>query len=288
MASDNQVPNFRQRFLYPIGNDQTAFLGSFIEVLDRLEVKYFMLGGTLLGAIRHGGFIPWDDDVDLGIPRQDYERFLRQAPQELPAFLKLRHYRTDSSYQGYPARVEDLRQPIVRSSASRAMKSHLWIDVFPLDGMPDGSLALKVHTACLMFIRALLQLSKLETGVNLAKRGRPWYERILILVGQVFRLERLLSTRVLFKMLDKALKRYPVDSSPRISNVMGAHKLKEVFPKSWYGAGAFYKFEDYNLRGPVDFDSVLRQMYGDYQTPPPRHERFVHHIEFMDKGIEEP
>ena len=100
------------------------------------------------------------------------------------------------------------------------------------------------------------------------RQDRPFHERILITAGKIFPVEKIFRTSRELDRLDHLMKKYDYDQSPYLVNFMGIHKLKEMFHKNNYGKGADYTFEDVKLRGPYDYDFVLKQMYGDYWNPP--------------------
>ena len=102
-------------------------------VLEELKIPYFMQGGTMLGAIRHGGFIPWDDDVDLGIPRADYDRLLKEVSARLPENLELRTYDDETDHHYYFARIVDTRYQIRRMGSIEERLENIWVDLFSAD-----------------------------------------------------------------------------------------------------------------------------------------------------------
>ena len=114
------------------------------------------------------------------------------------------------------------------------------------------------------------------------KKARSLLQRILRTIFLKLRLDRLINTGRAWKRLDRALKRYPYESCDRLINFCGFWGERELFPKSVYGQGALYPFEDLMLNGPADYDTVLKQMYGDYMTPPPESEREHHHLSIIE------
>lgn len=114
-----------------------SVLNSVIKATNEMNVKCYMQGGTMLGAIRHGGFIPWDDDVDLGIMRNEYEIFLKNVKKYLPGNLELRTYWDESDHHYYFARIVDKRYLIKRMGSAEIRYENVWVDIFPLDGMAE-------------------------------------------------------------------------------------------------------------------------------------------------------
>lgn len=259
-----------------------------LSICERHQLTVFMMGGTFLGAVRHKGFIPWDDDVDLGMSREDYETFLRVAPQELPQGYILRHFAKDPDMPYYPAQVVDPSFEILDTSAQIAKTRSAWIDLFPLDGMPKGKMGCFFHKYRLLYLRMMLKFSQFSQVVAVNLAHRPLHERILIAVGKHLHLESRLDTNKRMHLIDRCLKKYPYETASQVVNFMGAYKFREMFPKKIYDSLSEYPFEDLQLLAPSDYDTVLRQMYGDYMTPPPQNEQNKHGTVTGDAGKDTP
>lgn len=253
-----------------------------IRVLDELQIPYFAQGGTMLGAVRHGGFIPWDDDVDLGIPRAEYERMLRQAAPLLPENLELRTYDDDTDHHYYFARIVDKRYQIRRMGSLEERLENVWVDLFPLDGMPNGLLPRQCHKFRLLMTRLKFHLSCFEK-VNIKRPGRALIERIIIRVAMITRVGKWFNTRKQLDKLDRLLKKYPPEQSDWLVNFTGqtSYKFNEMFKKAVYGKGKAYAFEDMELMGPEQYDAYLKSLYGDYMTPPKESDRNAHVSELV-------
>lgn len=253
-----------------------------IGILEELEVPYYLQGGTMLGAIRHKGFIPWDDDVDLGIPREAYERLLKQVSQRLPENLELRTYQDATDHHYYFARIVDTRYQIRRMGSLEERLENVWVDLFPLDGMPGGALSRAVHKLRLSWVRLKFHLSCFEK-VNIKRPGRPLVERIVIKIAMVTRLGSWFNTRKQLDQLDALLKKYPLEQSDWVVNFMGqtSFRFNELFKKEIYGKKTCYPFEDMMLVGPENYDAYLKSLYGDYMTPPEEADRNAHVSELV-------
>ena len=258
-------------------------------ILDELSIPYYIQGGTMLGAVRHQGFIPWDDDIDLGIMRQDYERFLRDISAHLPENLELRTYWDETDHHYYFSRIVDKRYKIMRLGSMETRCENVWIDIFPLDGMPNGALARSWHKLRLLLHRVKYHISCLEK-VNVKRPGRALVERIIIKVAAVTRMPKWFHTRKELDTLDRLLKKYPVETSDYVINFMGqtSYRFNELFRKEVYGNTVLYPFEDLRLPGPEQYDVYLTSLYGNYMEPPKEEDRNAHVSKLVnsDDGVD--
>lgn len=256
-----------------------------LEIIDRHHLRYFMLGGTLLGAIRHKGFIPWDDDMDIGLPRPDYEIFLQVAEAELKGPYQLHTQQNGiGEYSYYYSRVEDSSVRLKRALTAKTVIIPAWIDVFPLDGVPETEKDFDRWCRRNKKYKLLFELSQFEYSFNIETTKQQNHQGAIILAKKIItktKIYKLINQQVAWKALDRSLKSYNYEWSSRLINYCGYWGMKEMFPKSAYGEGKLYKFEDLRLMGPVDYDYVLTQMYGDYMTPLPEDKRDHHKIELI-------
>ena len=244
-------------------------LDSFLDICGKHGLRYYLNAGTLLGAVRHQGYIPWDDDIDVCMPRPDYERFLKYAKQELPDGLRAVWFGDQGreEHPQYTCQIQDTRFPIVQMIARHERETCAWIDVFPMDGMPSNPVRRKIHEIYLLYLRARIQASMFDLNVNIHKKGRPLHERLAIRVIARLKWGSSGDTYALMKKLDTALKKYPADQSGFWINFMGAYKTKETIPVTAYGQGAKLPFEGRECAVPASPEIVLTRLYGDYMTP---------------------
>ena len=250
-------------------------LKNFIRICNKYELKYYALGGTLLGAVRHKGFIPWDDDIDVGMPRPDYEKFLQIADVELHYPIELatlQNHRTKYNY--YYARIVDKRVQLRRTISEESAIINAWIDVFPLDGAPRGINEFNRWYKKIEKLKIIFSFSQFKyffkvvsdsSEVSNHNRELKTYLKAVILNTGIY---KLVKPEKVWAKLDCELKRYDYENADTLINACGFWGVKEKFPKAVYGDGEMYNFEDIFIRGPVDYDYVLKQMYGNYMTPP--------------------
>ena len=134
---------------------ELEILKEVISLCEKHGLRYYLLGGTFLGAVRHQGFIPWDDDIDIGMPRTDFERFCEIARQELKAPLGFVSFRNNAEYIYFHPRVYNYNSRVIDRSGVNEKETFAWIDVFPLDGMPGNKLVRKLYGFYLLFLRLL-------------------------------------------------------------------------------------------------------------------------------------
>ena len=244
---------------------QLEMLRELDKVCRKLNISYFLVCGSALGAVKYGGFIPWDDDLDVAMYRDDYERFLEKGQALLPGGLFLQNFRTDPQFpQIYSKLRKDgttFAEPAVRQLA---MHQGVYLDIFPLDGCPAGRLARKK----LEFSKRLLG-SMLLSGCEIPRTPRS---ALLCRVWRLLGIHR--HTARVAKRLDKVLRRYPVENSTWVCNHGNWQGSRDYAPKDWFGAGTRGVFEGMSVPLPQNCPAYLERKYGDItQTPPPPERR---------------
>lgn len=260
-----------------------------IKICEQYHLVYVALDGTLLGAVRHEGFIPWDDDIDIGMPRKDYNLITTLLPKLLPSYLRVC---TDASRSTYTLQIEDLRTKVSLSFASKKQFKHVWIDLFPLDGMPNSRWGMGIHKFRLLFNRMLVQLSVIEDQVHMSRENRPWYEKALIKIGLTLHTQRYLNNKKCKDKVTHLLQEYSLENSNWVIDFWSAYKFRELFEKKDYFPLRDMKFEDIIIKVPNNADKILSCLYGDYMVPPPmdmrgnQHKLEIVEIENAVKGME--
>jgi len=234
-----------------------------VRLCDAHGLRYYLAYGTLLGAVRHRGFIPWDDDIDVSMPRDDYNRFAEICTSDLRPGFRWQSYATDRHYPHWFGKLIKT-DTVLRHAASEHLpfQQSVHIDVFPLDGLADRPWeALVLH----VFVR----ICRLRLGVDV-KRTRV--KRLLVQLVRVF------PRRSVISLIKALTRRYPASMSRIWICVGGPYgQRRQSFPSRWFGSGTTQAFEDLTVVGPAAWDEYLTQLYGDYLTPPPPHHRVSHH-----------
>lgn len=271
---------------------QIAFeiYGHIAEICKRHNLRFFVIDGTLLGAVRHQGFIPWDDDIDLGMPRPDFDKFMQIAPNELPEGLRVEHFSVPGTARPFFfAQVLKSKTCVEVSLANETMQSNMWLDIFPYDGMPSNAFARKVKKYRLLYQRMMIQFSGFDTIVHQSRPGRPFHERALMKFYELTKFGAGNDTIELFGKTQDFARKSDYDRSDYVANLFSAYKFREMFPKEWMGDTAVYlPFESIEVPCPREYDKILTQLYGDYMKPVPESQRNAQHCLRVVSTTEDP
>lgn len=252
---------------------ELEILKEFICVCNTLKLRYYAICGTAIGAIRHKGFIPWDDDIDVCMPRPDYESFLRQGQKLLSPNLFLQTNLTDPSYPNNYAKIRDNTTTFVELAVKDINMNHgVYIDIFPIDGVSKNRFQRVIFKAMKLLysmrINSIYHHSK-------CRHNRSFKGKILQLFSIIatcpFSLNEVITKR------DKLFKKYSFDSCDIVANHCGAWGDREIFPKVYFGEGITKKFEGIDIVIPIKYDQLLKNVYGDYMKLPPEEQRVTHH-----------
>lgn len=240
----------------------------FIKICEENQLTWFVLGGTVLGAVRHKGFIPWDDDIDVAMPREDYERFLNIAQEELPSNMFLQTYKTDENYPHIFAKIRKSDTTFIETSVSLINMNHgVYLDVFPLDGYPKSKVSQKIfHLKEKILKIAISEVFKDEKGSGISVKK--------ILKNTI---AKTIPCRNAVKKLDSLYKKYSYNDSKKVANFGGAWGKKEIMAKEIFGNGIQGEFEGNKVILPEKTHEYLTLLYGDYMILPPLEKRISHH-----------
>lgn len=238
-----------------------------IDVCERMNIRYYLIGGTLLGAVRHKGFIPWDDDIDIGMMRPDFEKFTHEAQKLFPDNYFVQTYETDPGYSRNFAKLRNSNTTFIESNNKKSsFNQGIYIDIFPLDYYPESAFSAKWLNLRKDFYMAKISeafdLGNLQEGI--AKR---WSRKIIRRIVP--------SVQLALKKRDAVFK--SVKNSKLIANYEGNWGMKEVVPAEWFGNGIELEFEGMKVRGVKNYDAYLRHVYGNYMELPPVEKRVTHH-----------
>lgn len=249
----------------------------FVQICEANQLRYYMIGGTFLGAIRHKGFIPWDDDMDFGMPRTDYEKFMHLTMAEHN--LQIQHYSISMKDKYSFMKLVDQKVQIQIHNGKEIQVVPSWIDIFPLDNVPQNRLVKRLYLLHLLMIRMLISFKNIDRLDT--KRKRPFYEKVLVGIALHTPIAKLYSLKTLYRKLDRVLSKYPENKGYYWLNVMGSYKAKEIFPVTVFGEGKKYAFEDKLFVGPDNADAYLSHLYGNYHQIPDENHRNHHHSKVL-------
>ena len=253
-----------------------------MEICEKNHLRYYLIGGSLLGAMRHGGFIPWDDDIDVGLPRPDYNRFVQIAKDYLPAHMDIKTMTSDPNYKCYFTRLINNKKKIYWDHGQYTAVIGVWMDVFPLDGLPENPLLRKMQVFRVKLAKALYKFTQIDY-VSTNRTNRPLSERVLIRFAQLTRIGRLMNADRRLQKLDRALQRYDYDTSAYAWNFSGCYGQREIVPHIQLGGSRTAEFEGMQVSIPEAAEAYLTSIYGDYMKLPPEDQRRSHEVRFAEE-----
>ena len=260
---------------------QKVILDIFKEVSSLCEqhgIPYYAIGGTCIGAIRHNGFIPWDDDLDIAVPIESFEKLKRVLRDNLPPKYQLYDCNGVTHYHYIFMKVHNVETTYINNKSKQYKDSYtgIYMDIMPLGGIPDSRLGKTFFINRIKIFYALNYLRRFPLCIQKSVRGK-----ILSLLFKpplaAFRYNYF-SDKYL-----ELLQKHPFDSSKLTGYVWQPAKIsKLIFPKEWFQSTKKVKFEDTVICCPNDYRSYLSAHFGDYMKLPPEKDRIEVHPSYLD------
>ena len=239
-------------------------------ICDENNISYFLIGGSLLGAVRHQGFIPWDDDMDIGFLREDYEKFLILCNTELNEKYEL--ITTKKPNYGLPFSKIQIKDTLFKEKGAPECNSEngIYVDIFPVDRYPDTFFDRKIHGIQVLLLRyALLKkcdYQAVKNGIDLKK-----------VIGNTY--TAIHSKEYIVKKIHSVATKYNDKNTKFFYTTGSAYPYgKEIFPqKCFEGQLEEVLFEGIMFKCPHFKEQILEHMYGDYMKLPPQEKRYNRH-----------
>jgi lipopolysaccharide cholinephosphotransferase len=239
-----------------------------IEVCNLLGLKYYLVCGSALGAVKYNGFIPWDDDVDIALPRKDYERLCREGQTLLGEKYFIQTADTDKMFPRISGKIRDVNTTYIEKTVSSLDINHgVYIDIFPLDEYPKLKLQ-QLHLEIKKWIyhhQAACVYAEPRKGLS------ELYRRLNILLGY----DRKTNQRV--KLLEKSLTQFRGKKDDVLCNHGNWQGKLDYSLKEQYGDGTWAVFEGIKVRIPKKYDEYFTQKYGDWRADLPKKQQVGHH-----------
>lgn len=268
--------NLNKTNLRPLWNALLEVYKVFAAICDKHGLRYCADTGTALGAVRHGGFIPWDDDMDIQMPRPDYDKFVEIAPKELPQGYAWLDRLNCPEYDHPFGKVIVTDQAVVDKIAQESGLSigqGIFVDIFPLDGFPDTQIGV---------LHRRMQNVMMEIGLKMSDANnthtlKSWIART---VGRFLcpREYRVNSQKELSDLYDQRAKTIPFGSTKMCVSIGIAHYFDDKpFPLKFFGTPRKIPFENTIMPVQEDVNGYLKHMFGDFMKLPPEEKRVGTH-----------
>lgn len=265
--------HMRELDINEIHKGTLTIIKEFIHICEDNQLTYFTAYGSLIGTIRHGGFIPWDDDFDVHMFRSDYDKFISYCISHEKELYPFKIY-CPQNIKDYPyniARFCDMRYKLVSTNSCKNDGMGMFIDIYPLDGAGNGKY---VSSKFFSLKNAVLISLVSKAGKNKLVNSQSGFHKITYPIAYGF--SKVIGLKNLLNLLQKQGKKYAVSESDFVSVLVWTF-YPTVFPKEWFSDVIYKKFEDISIAVPIGYESLLSLQYGDYMKLPPEKDRKPQH-----------
>ena len=252
---------------------QLDLLNKVDEVCRANNLRYSLGGGTLLGAVRHKGYIPWDDDIDIMMPRPDYEIFIQLINSSQEKY-KIQCFLTDFTYVDLSAKFYDSSTILIDDIVDNKKQIGVSIDIFPIDGLGNSKKEAVKAFRKKAFLRELLVAAQWKKYFR--SKTHAWYYEIPRFL--LFCISRNIDKTKIFREIEKYYISIKYDEVSYVAAVGGSYREREILPKQLYSEFVLLEFENKKYYVIKGYDEYLTSIFGDYMTLPPIEKRVSHHF----------
>ena len=251
--------------IHSIGYDA---LEKFDKFCTENNIKYFLRGGSALGAVKYSGYVPWDDDIDIALKRCDYEKLICVMPNQFGDYLFVSYKKNDHARCYFPRII--LKKEIAIGAGLPCNNEHglILIDILPIDNIPNNKIKRFLLYSANAFFRLLGSLWTLEAKDNVCKRYGV--RKYLPLFLYRIKFHRLYKQESIYEILDQLYTRDGNVKTYKSGIIASSKWSREVVPSDWWGDGSRKKFRSLSVRVPEKYDLYLKRLFGKkYMTEEP-------------------
>ena len=265
-------------YLKQLQRTEYEALSALLAFARKNGIRVFLRGGSVLGAVKYRGFVPWDDDIDVAIPRHDYEKLIRIMPEKLQdQYLFVTYRRTKDAHCYFPRIILEKDACAEAGIPVNNERGAVLIDILPVDGMPKTKAGRALHIVRAYVYRVLASLWTLDVKETVSMHKKfDGILRVLRAIG----IHRFYQQDDIYRKMDRLYARYPYGETAYAGMIAASKREKEIVPYAWWGDGAPARFIGLQVLVPADYDAYLKKLFGrDYmtRTPPPEKRTKSHH-----------